>query len=685
MDEPVLTPFEYQQQVFDDAYPWWRSKFEASDELVNFLHGDRYVDDGGQFVKDRRGVQIIGQETSDSVNHVVAMATSRERNVMGRPIDGEDDPDSSEAMVALINNELDNPAKGYNREEYMAIQAAREGRRGVVWMDKVDNFGPFGSELVWGFQPNGSVMTDPAYHPHHPLCQWAIRHKRIDYRVANRDYGVDWLRPDHESLVTGSTQWKAGIPLMQGFSDRVARECIKDSRVTIRELWVKNDPTVKPGTEKTRTRNLKPAERFMQCQAKCGYRSSTQSQLKSQGLISRELPEMLPPATSDNPGGGCPGMDMPCGAGLERIDAMDMTQAELMYSKGRRMIVVAPFCPGPEGNTHLFDGNWPIPTLRSFPGLWVFASVKPGDNSGGPCDVDRMWHQQVASDNLMTMAVQRVFEHRDYWIVPSVGFYNANNERFEFRDDDENVIFRDDHKLGKYAPGARVEHVDGTGLDAGWGPVYQSVQGALLSFRPKADISPKPGETRDVPVGTTELQVQQSETTTEDFIRRLNMERGMWYGVVGDAIQATYTPERIARLNIDGTDHLIEVWGDALPNLDYVVQDSPPFTGLEKAKADAFPALMNAYTQAQQMGVDPIAAVTLFGEMANIPRSSIRKFTKLLQESQQKVEEAAMMGMGAPGGNGVPQGGFSEGPPTGAPPPNDMSATPAGMVPAAAA
>lgn len=675
--ERDLTPWEVQRGIFDDAWPFWRSKIDATDELVRFLHGERYADDQGEFVKDRRGIQIVGQETSDTVNHVVAMVTQRERNVQGRPIDDEDDPDVSEAMVALINNELDNPAKGFNREEYMALQACREGRRGVVWMDKVDNFGPFGSELFWSYQPNGSVIWDPAYHPHHPLCQWVIRHKRMDYREANRVYGVTWLRPDHESLGTNGAAYAAGVPLVQQRGD----PRYKDNRVTIRELWIKNDATVKPGSEVTTTAVLKPADRFMQCTAQCGYRSRTQGALKAAGAIRKALPEDMPGASAESPGDGCPGVGEHCGAPLERIDARDKTQAELMYAKGRRMIVVAPFCPGPEGNAHLYDGNWPIPTLRSFPGLFLFASVKPGDNSGGPCDVDRMWRQQVASDNMMTLAVQRVFEHRDYWIMSSVGYYNAHGDRFEFRDDDENVIFQDMSKT-QYGP-PTFEHVDGTGLDAGWMPVYQTLQGALLSFRPKADITPKPGETRNVPVGTTEMQIQQSETTTEDFLRRVNQERGMWYGVVADGIIATYTPERISRLAIDGTDHLIEAWGDALPNMDYVVQDSPPFTGLDKARADAFPALMNAYTQAATMGLDPLAAVQLFGEMSNVPRSSIRKFVKLVQESQAAAEEQAAMMGGAPGGMD-PAAGSSEGLGNGAPL-NDTGTTAAGIPSAVAA
>jgi len=381
---PVLKPIELSQKYFDDMWPFWKVKFEATEELKRFLAGERYVSDQGQFNRDRRGVQIRGQEVPDAINHVVAKATERPRSIEAKPKDQQGDPDAAEAMIALINDELDNPGKGFERERYMAMQAACEGRRGVVWMDWCPDHGAYG-ELFWSFQPDGSVMWDPAYHPHHPLCEVLTRHKRIDYRQANRDYGVDWLRPDHAALMPHSSNWKAGVPLMAGFSDRIAEQARRDDKVTIREVWIKNDPTEKPGTETTRTRILKSHERYMSCKSNCGYRSDTQAVLKRQGVLPKGgLPMDIAAATHPNDPSGCP----QCGGALTRIDATDMTQSQLMYARGRRMICSAPFCPGPDGAEELYDGAWPIPSLRSFPGLFLFYKVRPGDNSGGPSLVD---------------------------------------------------------------------------------------------------------------------------------------------------------------------------------------------------------------------------------------------------------------------------------------------------------
>ena len=61
MTDPNLTPFQYAEKVFTDSWPYWREKIEATNELTRFLSGERYVDDNGEFVKDRRGVEIVGQ------------------------------------------------------------------------------------------------------------------------------------------------------------------------------------------------------------------------------------------------------------------------------------------------------------------------------------------------------------------------------------------------------------------------------------------------------------------------------------------------------------------------------------------------------------------------------------------------------------------------------------------------
>ncbi len=166
---------------------------------------------------------------------------------------------------------------------------------------------------------------------------------------------------------------------------------------------------------------------------------------------------------------------------------------------------------------------------------------------------------------------------------------------------------------------------------------------------------------------------RQGEVPTDDFIRRCNHELSMFYGVVADYISATYTPERMARLNIDGADFLLRLKGDDLPNFDFVVAETPDFTGIDKEKSQAFD---NAMQIAQQLGPD---ALEPWGQFHNVPRTVIRAMQKFFAEQQQKQQDAAAQGMVPPGAAGGPGMAAMESP---AAPPNAGTPSPPGMVPA---
>jgi len=651
-----LPPHKAVDKRFEDNYPLWRPKYDAMHELSRFLSGDRYVNDGGAFNKDRRGVQIRGQDIQDTIRHVVAKATEKPRSIEARPIDTDTDPDAAELMQGLVTNELSDPYKGFERERYAAIQSCREMRLGVVWMDYVPDFGAYGGEIMYSWQSPDRIMWEAPYHPHHPLCGWLIRDKRINVDEARDTYSAPWLEPDRGAL-TAQGNWKAGTPLIQGYNDWLAATCINDDKVTVRECWYKNDKTLAKNKKPVNYEPLKPEDRYLSCQDGCGFRSDTQATLASMGA-----PKALPEQVDT----GCP----VCGGHLTRVDATQTSASVLAYSKGRRLVISAPYSPNPNDEP-LYDGQWPIAKARSFPGLFLFASVKPGDVMG-PCDVDWMWDQQVAQDNLDTLAVQRVFEHRNYWIMPEVGINDYRRKRFEFREDQQNLMFRDMTKA-KYGP-LEVQNINGTGLDPAWGGVRSVVSQNLTRYVPKSDIGLVPGEAHDIPVGTTQLVQEQAETSTKDFITRCNQELSMFYGVVADYISATYTPERMARLNIDGTDFLLQLKGDDLPNFDFVVTETPDFTGIDKEKSQAFDQAMGV---AMQMGPEALDA---WGQFHNVPKSVIRTIQKLFQEKQAQAEQMAAQGMapGAAGGPGMAAMESPAAPPTNGPSGGGMMPSPVG-------
>jgi len=614
-----LAPCQQVRDIYQDNIGFWKPRRESMQRLREFLAGDRYKKDFGPYNKDRRLVQIRGQETQDTIRHIVAKATERPRTVDARPIDREDDPTISEVAAALVEAELNNPWKGFDAALEAAITSCREQRLGVVMMDWVPDAGDYG-EIFDRWVPPDRVMWDQTYEdPHHPLCEWFLEEKRLNVKKARLDYQVDWLEPDREAVNT-SGEYRPGVPLILG-ADGSRLPGVgeyKDDKATLWFCWYKNDPEYqnKPADDA-----IPAGRRYMACVSGCGFRTPMERELQEQSKLVDELPPYLEQACDT------------CGGDLERIDRLPEDSSTSGYHKGKRLVIIAPFSPGPEDQA-VYDGAWPIPKARSFPVLILTAYQKPGEPTG-PCDVDLMWDQQQASDQLRTMAVQRVFEHRNVWEVPRTGVTDVKNRRWAPRDDQLNVMYRDNTRQFQ----SEVHLHQGTGLDPAWSIAFQATQDALTRYRPALDVGLSQENTRNIPVGTIERITHEAEVSTEHFNRRKNQALAKYYGVRWDYIRATYTPDRLQRLNIDGIDQFVELRGDDLPNFDFVLSDTVPFTGQDKARAEAFQALMGAYQLAVQLQVDPIAMIDLHAEINNLPRSVVRKFEKMLMASQEPIPE----------------------------------------------
>ena len=637
------TPCQRVRDLYQNAIQFWRHRRTAMDRLEEFLAGDRYEDDHGAYNKDRRLVQIRGQETQDTIRHIAAKATERPRSIEPRPIDRVEDPAMGEIAAALLESDLSNPWKGFEDIYEAAILSCREKRLGVTMFDWVPDCGPYGEILDRYVDPR-AVMWDPSYEdPHHPLCEWLLEERRIDAEKVNQTYGVDWVKPDKEAFRPQSE--RTGQPVMKAGGDRLMgpRSRYQDNKATVWFCWYKNDP--KYQGERNLEQDLAAGDRYMACKDGCGYRSQSQDQMLQAGDITGPFPETLDQ--------GCP----TCAGNLTRVDVKVQDESSASYDKGKRLIILAPFSPGPNDDP-LYDGKWPIAKARSFPGLFLTAHQKPGEPTG-PCDVDFMWDQQVAMDQLRTMAIQRVFEHRNYWEMPESGIHDINGNRFEFGDWQFNVMFRD----GTNQFQTPVTLHQGTGLDPSWQIAANSIQDALTRYAPKLDVGVAEQNTRNIPVGTVERITHEAEVSTEHFNRRKNRALSKFYGVRWDYIRATYTPARLARLNIDGVDIFTNLQGDDMPNFDFVLSDAPAFTGVEKARTEAFQGLLQVALNPQTQPFLPI-----FAEINNLPPSITRKVEKILQEMQAKADlqaqQAGMAGMPEPGMVGAPQGaGIPAGPP----------------------
>jgi hypothetical protein len=639
------TPSQRVRDLYSNHIKFWNPYREARRKEAEFLEGDRYKNDHGVYNKDRRLIQIRGQETQDTIRHVVGRATEKPRTVEARPVDIDTDPDTGEVAASLVEWELSNPWKGFEDCFEEALIDSRERRIGLVWMDWDPTCGPYG-EILYRFADASRFMWDPSYHPHHPKCDWLIEEKRLNVDLARETYKAPWLEPDR-GMFSPAGSIQPGTPILENpGGDRIAGTAsdYRDDQVTLWLAWFKNDRTKAKQKKEVDYLELKPDDRYLSCVSGCGYRSPTQGELRIKDQVREELPELVP--------GGCP----VCSGDLDRIDATSEAAETLAYSRGRRLTIVSPFCRRSGDEDAVYDGKWPIPTARSFPLLVLTAYAKPGFPMG-PSDTTLMWDQQIASDQLRTMAIQRVFEHRNFWVLPRAGIVDHKNKRYMMRDDQSNVMYRDASVMGPLD----IQMFNGTGLDPSFPVVFGIAQQALVQYRGVADMGLTQENSKDIAASTVSQLTQMGEIPVAHYNRRKNRELSKFYGVLWDYIRATYTAERIARLRIEGTDVVANLSGDDLPNFDFAIYDTPPFVGSDRAKTDAFQALV-------QFATNPMTQpfLDIFAEVNELPRSVVRKIEKRLKElsamPQPPPESAGKtQGAGAPKqmaetGNGASMG-----------------------------
>lgn len=611
---------------------YWKSQADKMTKRLDFLAGDRYEKDLGEFNKDRRRLQIRGMETQDAIYHVSAKCSERPRSVEARPVDHIDDPAQAETAASIVEWDTGQPWKCFDDYVEGLVIDALSTRLGVVWMDMEppDDGNPYARRIYRRIDPRNIIWDECYSNPHEPGCDRILEKRRMPVGQIHRTWpGSEWVKPDKEAYSNGTA--RTGYPVLEVAGRHALHGLnLDDDRATVWLCWYKNDYSKKPPQEPP---PLPDGERYMACTSGCGYRTETQD------VLGEPLPEMMDQ--------GCP----TCGGNMERVDVQARTPEELAYAHGKRLLIIAPFQQlGIE--KPIYDDGWPVPTARSFPGVFLTATQQPGSPVGGPCLVDDNWDQQCASDMLLTHAIKQVFSHQIYWNLPSAGITNIAGERWLARDDDFNVMLRD----ASMGVDLGVEAIKGSGLDPNFNSVFALTQNKLTANLPKSDFGLTENSSKDIAVGTVEVLQQQAETRTEHFNRRKNAALSKFYGVVWDYIRATLTPEEAMRLRIEGIEFVAQgLGGDDLANYDFWIEDSPRFSPADIHKAKAFQAAMQI----------PPEFLPGWARFTGAADSVVRELQKAHAEAQANAQAQAMQGLMLGGGAGAPGGvtGASGGPP----------------------
>jgi hypothetical protein len=633
------------QQVRDlreGALPYWRPLWDARREELDFLDGDRYENDSGPYNRDRRKRQFRGQETRNVGRNKAATATTAPRSIEALPVDRNTDPEDAEIAVSVLNWELGHPQKGFDDTLDCVVQDAIDARAGCAMLDFNPDLGSFGGETFWRWKDPNLVMFEPGFEdPHHMECGWLLEAQRMPIRklkaMGKLKGKAKWYGTEH---IVGDASASSVFP-GESATNRTTRmgvpaETIDDDHVWVFFCWYKNDESTYRSMKDEQ--EIAPGERYMGCDdPECSYRSMTQDELLTEGKLEKgeTLPDEMDP---------CP----LCGGHLSRRDIRAKEEDVLAYPRGRRLVILPALQRLPDDEP-FYDGAWPIPTARSFPVLWITAYPK-GGRPMGESDTTLNWDAQLASDQLLTMAFDRIMSHQTYYLMPSVGINDAAGKRFEYRDDQFNVMFADMSDVNRPAPDVKI--IQGASLDPAWNAYWGAVQRTLLGPQGTNDMGLTPDSSKNIAASTVAQLDRIGNIPVAHFVRRKNRALGKAYGVHWDYLRFTYTSRRLARLQFGDEQIVAKLRGDDLPNFDFVVSEAPPFTGLEKARADAAQVLIQTAMN-QPQWLDVVAEVNQF------PPSIVRKVKQQMARQQQAAEQAAMNGPAIPPELG---GGFMEEP-----------------------
>lgn len=647
---PKLSPEDQYQRDLRAIFTLerhWAPIHDAVTKRVEFLlDGKHYEDDDSDsYTLSSRSVRWVGQETFHVFRHEIGVVSHPGQRI-ARPVDDDGDPELAEVASSLVESVTEDPAKEFEDTMEDVIGSASAASYGVAWLDHLPDEGPWGEIVVTCDDPR-NFMCDPRVRSiHDPRCKRIVRIVRMTLGEAKRraeaggwdKEAVANLRPDSgrdiPSLYANLVQRDAPLAHL-GTTSEPSKEFSDEDEFTAYYLWERKSSATR--TEKQFT-EYADGQRYMRCHT-CGYRSATQDELKKADKIAGELPDMLE--------GGCPEcmdaqeqdptlMLQPGHGDLMRVDGEELRNELLAYPEGR-LVILAPYSGL---RIPLYDDAWPW-KLRSFPAMFLSRFRHPF-KMFGPSLSDLNWWNQIATDMLMRLSIERLLNTSPVWVSPLDGLEDANGNRFEFSDENGwNAYY-----TGDSLPA--ITQVGGDpGIPAAWSQAYTFARNALTSHTGIADFSMEPGQSRDIAASSVSQQIQQEEVPQAHFRRRYQRQRGLFEGVLYDLIRATYPAERVLRLRgKDGQDYLRAMAASDLPNYDFRFDSSPdlkPQNDMERAATE----MLIATLEQRPWAVDLVAQANHFSP--GIVRKAKEAFQKFQQEqmAQMQQQQAAAMGGGA--------------------------------------
>lgn len=629
----------------------WEAIHAGVTEKVEFLlDGMHYKDDDPQRSKDSSEIRWVGEEGFDRYRHELA-AVTEPGSLTARPVDLYGDPDLAEIASKLVLSETENPAKEWEDNWEDVVGAGSAAGYGVAWLDFLPHEGPWG-EIMFASDDPRNFMCDRRVKSVHSLrCRFVIRRVRMTIGEAKkRAKGkgswnkalVNKLKPDdgHDvaMLEKLANRDENGPRIHLGQEATFSGDQNNDQKsFTAYFIWQRHADDVE---EERDYSDYEPGDRYMRCKS-CGYRSESQEALQDKGKLEGDLPEELP--------GGCPecldDRDVSKVGDMFRIDGEEQTLEMLAYPRGY-LCVLAPYAlPGEEA--FLYEDQWPF-KLRSYPCAFLPRFRHPF-RIVGPSLTDLVWWNQISTDMMMRLALERMVSSAPAWLLPMDGLEDARGARFEMSDENGWKAFY----AGEAPPSVTMIGGDDT-IPAAWNYIYNAAKNALSAHSGRADFGLTDQQSRNIPASSVALQVRQEEIPIEHYKRRYKRQRGLLIGVYYDMMRAVYPSERLYRLlGEDAAEVVRALAASDLPNFDFHFDTTPDFRPQDEAQGKALELLL-ATMEARPWAVDLVAHVNKFSP------SLVRKARQNFAQHQQQMAAAQASAAGMQGGL-TPSGAGAQG------------------------
>jgi len=596
-------------------------------ELAFAQDSDHYADEVGNQKQPGR-VKPKGRQTFGVIRHKSGQFARSELHLQVIAAQYGANAKLAAAAKAAIVNRMTNPEVRFKQiREACAIGALSARQWAYKW-----EYDPLCKKVLASLVDGRTIGWSAGYQsPHDPRCPMFFEAFRMATSEARNK--KNWknnkdLNGDAGESTISHSNLPAGDVDLQPAAVPALRPSTIDTYTTVVYIWERGyksqSRNYKPGT----LNELPDAEKYLACMhpdgTGCGYVSQKAGDLVDEGELEKptDLVDMTTgPDGEDQPiAGGCPD----CGGDLHLVSH---TEQEYVSNSDNTLTIFAPY-EGPDGEI-LWSGPWPHNTT-TIPYVIYTCYLHPG-KSMGQSETSLNWTPQLAHNLVMRLGLEHMLLAKPYMSVPRSAV-DYQGRRWEFGEDQGLGIYHD-----PMSPPGQVAAVQALGLPPAWSTLEGRLDAVLMRDLGSSDFALSPDQTRDIPVGTMQIQQQEGEVPVLAQTARWQFEDGVGLGTCFEIMQATMTDEELLQVQGDDgqvTPSMIRV--SSLPKMNVVVTTDPNTLAIRTQDLDAL----------MKLGQMPRPLRRFAARRLNIPYEQVLQL--------EKDEDAEMQRQGGPAGPGGP-------------------------------